>query len=150
MRAVILTPLLMLLAACVGSYSRAVEETRLGLMGLSGRELRQCLGAPLEVDLRDGVERQTYRFEREREPWQMSTSSGGLPGPVVDTRGASSGVGSAHEESPNGFCQLDFELREGGVTQVFARGRDAQGMNAAGACLLEARHCIPYEDEPTE
>jgi len=50
------------LGGCFGSYERAVEETRAGLIGKTGRELRGCLGVPTDFD-RDGeVELLTYRW----------------------------------------------------------------------------------------
>ncbi len=137
-------------SACVGSYSRAVEETRAGLVGLSARDLRRCLGAPTEFDTVGEVEQQTYRFELERDD---AFSSHGWDGPVVVGRGTSgSGGFETHRDRlDQSYCQLDFELRGGVVTAVRSDGRDARGMNASGACLLEARRCIPSdEDEPPE
>jgi hypothetical protein len=131
---------LLALAACVGSYSRAVEETRAGLVGLSGRELRRCLGAPTQVDLVGDVEQQSYRFER----WQESSFSASDP---WDPRPGPGGMGAATRAEYPSFCQLDFELRGGAVAAVRAHARDMQGMNADAACLLEARRCLPYEDE---
>lgn len=136
---------LLALAACVGSYSRAVEETRAGLIGLSGRELRRCLGAPTQVDVVGDVEQQSYRFERWREPgvsadpWEdRVVLGGGAPG--------SGGLAPEGDTYPS-YCQLDFELRGGAVAAVAADGRDMRGMNADAACMLEARRCLPYEDE---
>jgi hypothetical protein len=72
-----------------------------------------------------------------------------MGGPGVESRagGRHDGIGTGREPA-KGFCVLDFELRDGAVASVSADGRDAQGMNAAGPCMLEARRCIPYEDEP--
>jgi hypothetical protein len=126
------------LAACAGSFSRAVEETRAGLIGLSGRELRRCLGAPTQVDMVGDVEQQTYRFER----WQESSPWAEAPFPPRP----GSLEATPRADFPS-YCQLDFELRAGAVAEVRASGRDMQGMNADAACLLEARRCLPYEDE---
>jgi hypothetical protein len=150
MRAVLLAPLA--LVACIGSYSRAVDETREELIGLSAHDVRECLGAPLSIEvLNDEVEKQTYRFDLERSSgWGISTTtSGGMGGgSVVSSRTGPRPDGfGTNREPPKGWCELDFELRNGAVAQVSSNGRDEQGMNAAGACMLEARRCLPYEGE---
>jgi hypothetical protein len=151
MRALALAPLALSIAlsGCFfGSYSRAVEETKAELIGLPARDLRECLGAPEHVEILGELEKQTYRFELVREGWSISSGSG-MGGRVVESRGAArrDGFGTSGAP-PKGWCELDFELRGGAVAGVAADGRDVQGMNAAGACMLEARRCIPYEDEP--
>ena len=136
------------LCACVGSYAKEIEDTRAGLVGLTGRELRRCLGAPAEVEILDRVEQQTYRFTPQHDPW-VSVQSGSGSGPTIGTHTvpAPGTFGSdAGRDSP-AYCQLDFELRDGRVAQVRSEGRDEQGMNASGSCLLAARRCLPDEDQ---
>jgi hypothetical protein len=131
---------LLALAACFASYTQLVEETRLGLVGLRARELRRCLGAPTQVDVVGELEQQSYRIER----WEESEFSSSDP---WDQRPGPGAVRPATRGDYPSFCQLDFELRGGVVAAVRAQGRDMQGMNADAACMLEARRCIPYEDE---
>ena len=131
---------LLAFTACVGSYAQGVEDTRAGLVGLTGRELRRCLGAPMQVDVVGEVEQQSYRIER----WEESSFSSSDP---WNARPGPGGMSPATRGDYPSFCQLDFELRDGAVAAVQAYGRDTQGMNADAACLLEARRCIPYEDE---
>jgi len=139
------------LAACVGSYSNAIEETRAGLVGLPAKELRRCLGAPTDVAmLSDGVEQQTYRFQHEDDAPTFSSGSGNV---IVSGRplpGMGSVATSGRGTTVATDCELDFELRNGAVADVRARGRDSRGMNADGACLLQARRCLPDEEEVQE
>lgn len=138
------------LSACLGSYSRAVEETRAGLLGLEGRDLRNCLGVPTDFEIDGDLEHQTYRFERD-DLWDDRIGSGGIGGaeigryPPVDRRY------DPHEfpidERDRSYCQLDFELSEGRVTRVLAQGRTREGMNADASCMLRAQRCLPYEYE---
>ncbi|HTO71527.1 MAG TPA: hypothetical protein VMR31_16830 [Myxococcota bacterium] len=134
------------LCACFGSYERAVEDTRAQLIGLSGKDLRRCLGVPTDFDREDGVEYLTYRwvFDRDR-PGTVHVGSGGIGGIVVGRQDAGGGydpLGFPRELEEKEFCQLDFQL-EGrrGVTKVTASGQNDQGMRTDGPCLLRAKRC---------
>ena len=147
MRVLALASLALTTGCLFGSYSRAVEETRADLIGLPARELRKCLGAPAHVEVLGEVEKQTYRFELEREGWSI-TGGSTMGGNVVESRAGGRPDGFGTSRSPTrGECELEFELRDGAVADVSANGRNAQGMNASAPCMLEARRCIAYEDE---
>ncbi len=136
--------------ACVGSYTHAVEETRAGLLGLGGRDLRQCLGIPSDFYLDGEVEQQTYRFEHDDEP-EAVYGSGGIGGTSVWGRTSSDPshdpVDRAVDARNESYCQIDFELTSGQVTSVSAQGRTREGLNADSTCLLRARRCVRYADE---
>ena len=134
------------LCACFGSYERAVEETRAQLIGLSGKDLRRCLGVPTDFDREAGVEYLTYRwvFDRDR-PGTVHVGSGGIGGIVVGRQDAGGGydpLGFPREMEEKEFCQLDFQL-EGrrGVTKVTASGQNDSGMRTDGPCLMRAKRC---------
>lgn len=124
------------LAGCLGSYEREVEATRAGLIGKTGRELRECLGVPTDFDQRGDVELLRYRFDYTRTEDVMPPITrrgvGGYPVPGRPPR----------EHDKEGFCQLDFELDAKGVTKVTALGRDDDGMRANSECMLRAQHCV--------
>jgi hypothetical protein len=120
------------LAGCAGSWEAALEETRAGLIGKTGRQLRECLGVPSDFDQRGDVELLTFRFafaeRRELVP------------PVTDPR---TGIRFPEPRlSEPGFCQLDFELDAKGVTKVTAHGVDDHGLRSDGQCMLRAQPCV--------
>jgi len=132
--------------ACFGSYERAVDETRAKMIGLSGRDLRECLGVPTDFDREGGVEVLTYRWVLERDrPSAVRIGSGGLGGIVVGRQDAGGGydpLGFPRELDEKEFCELRFELEKGGVSKVTASGRDGVGQRSDGSCLMRARHCV--------
>jgi hypothetical protein len=139
------------LASCLGSYERAVEETRAGLIGKTGRELRACLGVPTDFDREGDVEILTYRWVWDPRK-DLRVGSGGIGGIVIG-RGSIGGGGDplgfprdAEEES---YCQIVFQLDASGVTEVTAVGRDEVGLGANSECMQRARHCVDddYLDE---
>src|SRR5258705_13839336 len=135
------------LGGCFGSYERAVEETRAGLIGKTGRELRACLGVPTDFD-RDGeLELLTYRwFENPK-----IKNGGPVTGGIVIGQGGM-GAGADRRGLPRGpeeqaFCGLQFSLDENGVTKVTAHGRDEVGLRADGECMMRARHCVDGDED---
>ncbi len=136
--------------ACLGSYSRALDETRAGLLGLEGRDLRGCLGVPTDFVIDGDVEQQTYRFDRADE-FDSVPRPGDIGGVVIGGRGPSERGhdrgGFQRDEPDTSYCQLDFELTKGRVTRVSAQGRTREGMNADGSCLLRAEPCLSYADD---
>jgi hypothetical protein len=136
--------------ACLGSYSRAVDETRAGLIGLAARDLRACLGVPTDFVIDGDVEHQTYRFAHEDE-FDSSSPIGGIGGVVIGDRGPSDRAydpgGFTRDEPDPSYCQLDFDLADGRVTDVWAQGRTREGMNADGSCMLRAEPCLSYADD---
>ncbi len=139
--------------ACLGSYSRALEETRAGLLGLDGRALRACLGVPTDFTVDGDFEQQTYRFERDDDFGGLEPP-GGIGGVVLGGRGPTDRGyepgGFPSDEPDQSFCQLDFELTQGRVSRVSAQGRTREGMNADGSCLLRAEPCLDYVDGEPE
>ena len=136
--------------ACVGSYSRAIDETRAGLIGLAGRDLRACLGVPSDFSIDGDVEQQSFRFERS-DDLDTHFGAGGIGNTVMGSgmpgdRGYDP-HGFPDEEGDHSYCQLDFELTKGRVTRVSAEGRSREGMNADGSCLLRAEPCLASADE---
>jgi hypothetical protein len=136
--------------ACVGSYSRAVEETRAGLLGLGGRELHQCLGVPSDFVIDGEVEQQSYRFEHDDDP-EAVYGTGGIGGVMIgsQSRGdrGDEPRGFPVDDHDESYCQLEFELRNGRVTRVSAQGRTREGLNADASCLLRAQPCLSHADE---
>jgi len=135
------------LGGCSGSYERAVEETRAGLIGKTGRELRGCLGVPTDFD-RDGeMELLTYRWFSSPKVKNGGPVTGGI---VIGQGGISAGGdprGLPRGPEEQAFCQLEFSLGKNGVTKVTAHGRDEVGLRADGECMMRARHCVdPDED----
>ncbi|MEX2207309.1 MAG: hypothetical protein WEF50_13860 [Myxococcota bacterium] len=135
--------------ACFGSYTRALDETRAGLLGLDGRALRACLGVPNEFTIDGELEQQTYRFDHEDAFGELDRH-GDIGGGVLGNRWPSDRAydsgGFPRDEPDRSFCQLDFELTRGRVTRVLAQGLTREGMNADGSCLLRAEPCLDYGD----
>ena len=136
------------LASCLGSYEQAVEETRAGLIGKTGRQLRTCLGVPTDFDRDGDVELLTYRWV-----WNPKVRNGGpVTGGIVIGRGGMGGGGDPLGSFPSdpeeqGFCQIDFALDKQGVTKVTATGRDEVGLRADAECMLRARHCVDGDED---
>jgi len=149
-RSAALVVALLCFCACADWYAREVEETREGLIGLAGRDLRECLGVPSDFVIDGDVEQQSYRFEHDDER-EAALRTGGIGGVVMG--GSSPGDrsydtrGFPVDDSDKSYCQLDFELTNGLVTRVSAQGRTREGMNADTSCLLRAQVCLPYADE---
>lgn len=135
------------LTGCVGSYERAIDETRAELIGLTGRDLRQCLGVPTDFDREDGVEYLTYRWVfKPQQPMGVTTGigSGGIGGIVVGRQDAGGGydpLGFPRDPSEQSTCQIVFELQKGAVTHVSAHGENEVGNKSDGRCLMRARRC---------
>ena len=144
------------LAGCVGSYERAIDETRADLIGLSARDLRRCLGVPTDFDRDDGVEYLTYRWVfKPKQPMGVTTGigSGGIGGIVVGRKDAGGGydpMGFPRDPSEQSTCQILFELHEGAVTQVTAHGQTETGLKSDGKCLMRARRCTDLDEEELE
>src|SRR5882672_9389872 len=141
------------LAACAGSYERAIDETRAELIGLTGRDLRQCLGVPTDFDREDGVEYLTYRWVfKPQQPMGVTTGigSGGIGGIVVGRQDAGGGydpLGFPRDPSEQSTCQIVFELEKGAVTRVTAHGETETGLESDGKCLMRARRCTEVRAE---
>jgi len=135
---------------CSAWYARDVEETRSGLLGLTGLELRECLGVPTDFAVDGDVETQGYHFEIEDERaagFEVGRIDAGVHGVHFPGERGYEPRGFPLDDGPPPFCQLDFELKKGRVTHVAAQGRTREGMNADSSCLLRAQACLPQSDE---
>jgi hypothetical protein len=140
-------------AACAEGYAREVDETRAGLLGRSGLELRECLGVPIEFEIDGDVERQTYRVDRDDPPpitLGHVISGGGIRGLHLPSERGSDPDPFPPDLTVPTWCELDFELTKGHVTSVAARGRSAMSTFADPHCLLVARRCLSYDSPETE
>lgn len=136
--------------ACIGSYSKAIGETRAGVIGLTGKELRKCLGVPTDVAKDEELEIVTYRWESNSERAVTMGNGGILTGPIRQRRPGpwdTRDPGGWDKEWEEPFCELQFELQKGKVASVNAEGRSSEGLNRNGECLLRARPCVPDPDE---
>lgn len=126
------------LAACVSPYTSAVDSVRQALIGVPATHLRTCLPVPEETDVQDGVEVYTYRwkrvFPRRSFPSDRPSSLYDLAYDPTDER-----------EKKRNVCELTVEIQDGRVRDVRSRGFDGEGLRADGACMLEARRCIPVQ-----
>ena len=109
-----------------------MEETRAGLIGKTGRELRDCLGVPSDFDQRGDVELLTFRFA-------YTEHRDSAPPPIPSRQGI---YFPEPRLTDPGFCELDFELDESGVTKATAHGVDDRGLRADGQCMLRAQRCV--------
>ena len=145
------------LAGCVGSYERAIDETRAELIGLSGRDLRRCLGVPTDFDRDEGVEYLTYRWVfKPKQPMGVTTGigSGGIGGIVVGRKDAGGGydpLGFPRDPSEQSTCQIVFELHKDAVTKVTAHGETEIGAEVRRQ-VPDARAALhgPREDDASE
>jgi hypothetical protein len=137
------------LAACFGTFDEAVEKTRAGLIGKTGRQIRECLGVPSDFDTRDGVDSLTYRWT----PDEEHRTPVGSYGDVVIGRREQGNVGTplGSDRAPDqgAFCELDFVIGADGVKDVTATGRDQAGLRADAICMMRAQSCVDgsYKDE---
>lgn len=127
------------LTGCL-AYSRYADQVREGFVGMTARQVSDCIGPPHATESRLGVEQLTYFWELEE---------GARPGPGVRAPLLPRGTSPPHKvrRGEVGFCELGFELRDGTVLSVSSRGQDNRGLSADVDCLLMFRHCVP-EEEP--
>ena len=142
------------LVSCIGTYQREIEETRAGLIGKTGLDLRDCLGVPADLDTQGDQEFLIYRwvFDEQRPPSDDVGTLGGLGGITIGRRahdGHADPLGYPAEDRKQSTCELAFTLDKSGVTQVSAHGTDETGLRADGACMLRARPCV-YKNEIPE
>lgn len=126
------------LGGCVHSYSDQAETVKERLIGIPGRSLRGCIGAPTDVRIEGDTEYLIYRWllDSREEPARQTTRE-----EMEEMREKSL---SARSVGPRpGTCELVFEVREGRVSDVAADGRTAAGLNWNAGCALLARRCLP-------
>ena len=122
------------LAACAGSYQEAAEETRAGLIGMTGLELRDCLGVPAEYETDGENEILTYRWTLKPRPKPRIG-----PDSVLTRRNDPTW---SNDPDNQGLCELVFVMGKDGVSEVTAHGRDEVGLRADSQCLVSAHRCI--------
>jgi len=122
------------LVGCFQGYEQVAEETRAGLLGKSGRELRDCLGVPAEYDQEDGQDLLTYRWTFKPTPRPRMGPDSALTRNEDPTRST--------DPKDLGHCELVLRLGANGVSQVTVHGRDPQGLHADSQCLAEAHRCV--------
>jgi hypothetical protein len=94
----------LLAAACLTSFAQQAEEVRQGLIGFPARQLRGCIGLPLDVDVRGELEVQTYRWEDATQDRERIARSGyfdaydDCPPPESSTPHGAHGSGGAAED----------------------------------------------------
>jgi hypothetical protein len=143
------------LASCIGTYQREIEETRAGLIGKTGMDLRDCLGVPADFDANGDDELLIYRwvFDEQRpaspEPATIGSGMGGITIGRRSNDGRADPMGFPAEDRRQSTCELAFTLDKSGVTKVDAHGTDETGLRADGACILRARQCV-YKNEIPE
>ena len=125
------------LTGCLG-YGRYAEQVREGFVGMTARQVANCVGTPHSTEQRDDVEEITYLWE---------LAEGTRPGPGVRAPLLPEGTSDPAKvrRGEVGFCELGFELRDGVVESVRSRGQDARGLSADVDCLLVFRHCVVEE-----
>ena len=141
---------LVALSGCTAWSARELEETRSGLMGLSGLELRACLGVPTDFEVEGDVEKQGYLFEIRDEDdagFEAGRIGASMGGAAFPGERSYEPRGFPLDDGPPPFCRLDFELTKGRVTHVAAQGRTREGMNADATCLMRAQECLPQADD---
>jgi hypothetical protein len=160
-------------AAC-SAFGTTSARLKQKLVGVTGLELRQCIGVPTDTSQDGASEFLTYRFAVEDErPLDADTEEklrrrgrGGVYGGDEVPSGVD-GYDPLDPNSPTiedemrsrrrgrpklGYCELVFEMREGAVHGVEAEGRSSEGLNRDIDCLSRMRRCIPRdkpEPEPT-
>lgn len=158
---------LVALVAC-SSFGTTSARLKEKLVGVTGLELRQCIGVPTDTSMDGASEFLTYRFAVEDErPLDADTEDRlRRRGRVNPVDGVPSGTDSIDPLDPNsptiedemraerrrgrpklGYCELVFEMRDGAVRGVEAEGRSADGLNRDIDCLVRTRRCIP-KDKP--
>jgi len=139
---------------CVATSARLREA----LIGVPGLELRQCIGAPLEVIEQGDTEIARYRWAEQVEARSIFGAAERVETYDRDRQRIQDRVrdwpvdGRSEEDRKRlgrrgrlGFCELRFALQGGKVRSVEAEGRSSQGVNLDAECLLRARDCVPRE-----
>ena len=131
---------------------------RAGLVGVPARDLRACIGVPIDVNVDGETEYLTYRWveepEDEEDPFPSRSPFPEIPrGPDVGRPGSRAETldpelrRDGQRRIPRGvrFCELVFEIEEGRVRNVEVEGRRASGLRDDLDCISKARSCVPDE-----
>ncbi len=160
LRGPLILSLVLILSACGQTYTQRAERIRTGIIGLSGRDIINCMGPPEDLDY-ESERHGLWVYVRPLEK-PMDDLASLHTGPLE----RSAGVGPAdlrrdptlrdtHRDrerefllSPTtariapGYCLLKFEVYDDVVSGFEARGRSYQGLNADSRCALVARYCL--------
>jgi len=149
---------LLALVACsaLGTTSAQLKKK---LVGVSGLELRKCIGVPARTSVDGASEFLTYRWAIEDQESafvdpEERVRRRGRVNPIDGTPGSLDPFDTSADPGDElrvprrgreklGYCELIFELREGHVHGVEAEGRTSEGLNRDTDCLVRTRRCIP-------
>ncbi len=162
MRAPVILIFFLILSACGETYTQRSDRVRTGVLGLSGRDIINCMGPPEDLDYESDLHG-LWVYVRRLEPPMGEMES-------VDVAGARTGspvLGRPRGETNDptlrdthrnrerefrvnptttkiapGYCLLKFEVGDDVVRGFEARGRSHQGLNADSRCALVARYCL--------
>ena len=161
MRGALILSLVLILGACGETYTQRAERIRTGIVGLSGRDIINCMGPPEELDYESDRHGLWVYVRPLGQPMDdLSSLHAGPPAepPALGLPGDSRRdptPGDRHRDrerefllSPTtariapGYCLLKFEVDDDVVRGFEARGRSYQGLNADSRCALVARYCL--------
>ncbi len=154
MRGPLIFGLVLILSACGETYTQRAERIRTGILGLSGRDIINCMGPPQDLDYESdfhGLWVYVRPLDLPMDDMAAIDASGpdggpefmGLPG--LDThrdRERDFLLSPTTERIAPGYCVLKFEVDDDVVSGFEARGRSHQGLNADSRCARVARYCV--------
>ncbi len=159
MRGPLIFSLVLILSACGQTYSQRAERIRTGIVGLSGRDIINCMGPPEDLDYESDLHGLWVYVRPLEQPMdEPSLQAGPLEGQppfmgLPGDRGGDPTLRNTQRErefllNPTtariapGYCLLKFELNDDVVRGFEARGRSYQGLNADSRCARAARYCL--------
>ena len=154
MRRCLSLTLAVVLLACAGILERS-RVAKEGVIGISGRQLRSCLGLPYYND--GPPEREIWAYYRPLWTPQQEvgiqlaaegTATAVARPQVYEGKPASISADDTRDLTllgsvPPGTCRLAFELEESVVRRIGIRGRTRTDMNADAECALFLEPCVP-------
>ncbi len=161
LRGPLILGLVLILSACGETYTQRAERIRTGVLGLSGRDIINCMGPPEDLDYESELHGLwVYVRPLDLPMDDLAEIGAGRPGvepsilgrPGDRTRDSNLRTHRDRERefllSPTtgriapGYCLLKFEVDEDVVSGFEARGRSHQGLNADSRCAQVARYCL--------
>ena len=153
--------LIVFLSACGETYTQRAERIRTGIVGLSGRDIINCMGPPEDLDYeseRHGLWIYVRPLEHPIDDVASLDAADprgspamGLPRDRRGDRTLRDRVRGREREfllSPTtariapGYCLLKFEVNDDVVRGFEVRGRSYEGLNADSRCAVVARYCV--------
>ena len=158
MRGSLILSFVLIFSACGETYTQRAERVQTGVVGLSGRDIINCMGPPEDLDYESDLHGLWVYVRPLEEPmgdWASVDARGPdfpvpgrLPGtkdPGLDThrkREREFLLNPTNARIARGYCLLKFEVDNDVVSGFEARGRSPEGMNADSRCALVARYCV--------